>query len=416
MMNAQQTQSGRGRPIYRGWIMIGTLAITEMVSWGITYYAFSVLMTPMSQELSWTPTQLTGAFSLGLLIAGFSDMWVGRWLDAHGPRLLMTFGSLCAVLLVFAWSRVQSLPGLYAVWFGIGLAGPMIQYGPAFWVATRWFRRKRGAALTLITLGGGFASTVFIPLTHTFEAAWGWRTALIGMAGILAVITIAPHALVLRRSPEDVGLLADGDGASPVAVSINVDRRSGVGDVLRRKQFWFLAVAFALSNITFTGMSVHLVSYELSRGQDPGFAAWAAGFVGVMQVVGRLLLAPLSDRIPRPVIAVVLFLCQAVSLLALLLLPLNIGLITHAVFRGIGNGTLTPIRAALIADSFGTERYGGISGAMSFFTGFAGAASPVAVGALAGSLGYAPVLWMFAGMAIVAGALIGATGRQEMAQ
>ena len=185
----------------RGWVMIITLAITELVSWGVTYYAFSVLMPPMRRELGWTSPQLTGAFSLGLLIVGFSDVWVGHWLDARGPRLLMTLGSIAAVLLVLAWSQVQSLVAFYLIWVGIGLVAPMIQYAPAFWVAAKWFDARRGLALTVLTFGGGLASTVFIPLTNALMLAYGWRMALMGLAGILALITILPHALLLRSAP-----------------------------------------------------------------------------------------------------------------------------------------------------------------------------------------------------------------------
>lgn len=404
----RRIQRGRAQPLYHGWVMIGTLALTELVSWGVTYYAFSVLMPPMQHDLGWSSAQLAGAFSLGLLIAGLSEVWVGRWLDARGPRVLMTLGSILAVGMVLAWSQVQTVLAFYAVWVGMGLVGPMVQYAPAFWIATRWFTRKRGLALTLITLGGGFASTVFIPLTHVLEAVWGWRLTLMALAGILALATILPHAALLRDVPARMGVGMDSDQISSVVpTSLRHDKAvQDMGHVLRQRQFWILALAFAFSNITFTGMSVHLLSYELSRGQDPAFAAWAAGFVGVMQVAGRLFLAPLSDRMPRKQIATFLFMCQTVSLLALLLLPLATGLIAHAVLRGIGNGTLTPLRAALIGDAFGTERYGSISGTLSSITGLAGAISPVAVGAIAGTWGYTPVLWMFAGMALLAGILV----------
>jgi MFS family permease len=387
--------------------MVFTLAITELVSWGVTYYAFSVLLPPMQRELGWSSTQLTGAFSLGLLISGISDVWVGRWLDARGPRLLMTLGSIAAVLLVLAWSQVNSLAALYAIWVGIGLVAPMIQYAPAFWVAAKWFDKRRGLALTVLTFGGGLASTVFIPLTNALMLAYGWRAALMGLAGILAVLTILPHALLLRG-------LAD---ASRSRAARDSDRRSPtprpVRDVLRQRTFWLLTLAFALSTMAFNGMAVNLFAFETARGQDATFVAWAAGLTGVLQVFGRLTLAPLSDRISRKAITLFLFACQAIGFVCLLALPMQTGLLAYVVFRGIGNGTLTPIRAALLADVYGTERYGSINGVMSFGVGLAGATAPLAVSALAGVAGYRSVLAVFIGTSLLAGLAIALAYRKS---
>ena len=347
------------RPIYYGWVMMVTLAITELVSWGVTYYAFSVMLTPMQRELGWSSAQLTGAFSLALLVSGFSDVWVGRWLDAHGPRLLMTLGSISAVLLVLAWSQVQSLLAFYLIWVGIGLVAPTIQYAPAFWSAAKWFDKRRGLALTVLTFGGGLASTVFIPLTNALMLAYGWRMALVVLAGIVAAFTILPHALVLRRLPADVGSVVDGAvvtaSHAPSITNTTPRSKTSVRDVLATRSFWLLALAFALSGLAFNGMAVHLISFELSRGQDPSFVAWAAGLTGVLQVFGRLTLAPLSDRVSRKAITLFLFGCQAMSFVCLLFLPMTTGLLAYVVFRGIGNGTLTPIRAALLADVYGTQ-------------------------------------------------------------
>ena len=115
------------RRLYYGWIQVGTLALTELVSWGILYYVFTVIQMPMQHELHWSRTAVTGAFALALLVAGITAVPVGRWLDRHGPRALMTLGSLLATLLVLALARVQTLPMFYLVWAGIGVAMAMEQ-------------------------------------------------------------------------------------------------------------------------------------------------------------------------------------------------------------------------------------------------------------------------------------------------
>lgn len=145
----------------RRWAIAWTLAVTELISWGILYYAFSALLVPIQEELGWSAGAITGAYSLSMLVSGLAAPLVGRWLDAHGPRGLMTGGSILGVLLVIAWSRVESLPGFYLVWVGIGLASAATLYEPAFTTIAQWFRHDRSRAMLLVTILGGFASGSF---------------------------------------------------------------------------------------------------------------------------------------------------------------------------------------------------------------------------------------------------------------
>src|SRR5207249_2466331 len=119
------------------------LAVTETVSWGILYYAFAVFLGPMQDALGWSKTELTGAFSLALAVSALSAFPVGRWLDRHSPRPLMTLGSLAGALLVFAWSQVHELAVFYLVWVGIGVVMACVLYEAAFAVVTKWFGERR---------------------------------------------------------------------------------------------------------------------------------------------------------------------------------------------------------------------------------------------------------------------------------
>src|SRR5690606_14914911 len=150
--------------LYYGWVLVVALGITETVSYGILSYSFPVFLAPMEGELGWTRTQITGAFSLAALVAGVAAIPVGRWVDRHGARGVMTAGSVLAALLLVAWSRVESLWAFYALWVGLGVASAAVLYEPAFAVLANWFVRHRGRALTVLTFMGGFASVIFVPL------------------------------------------------------------------------------------------------------------------------------------------------------------------------------------------------------------------------------------------------------------
>ena len=142
--------------LYYGWVLVGALGITEAISWGVLYYAFSVFLAPMEAELGWSRGATTGAFSLALVVSGIAAVPVGRWLDRHGGRLLMSVGSVVGTLLVLAWAGSDNLLLFYLIWAAIGLVMATLLYEPAFAVVAVWFDHKRARALTALTLIAGF--------------------------------------------------------------------------------------------------------------------------------------------------------------------------------------------------------------------------------------------------------------------
>jgi MFS family permease len=167
-----------GRP-YFGWVIVGVLALTETISFGVLAYAFAVFLVPMQHELGWSPTAITGAYSLAVVVSGLAAIPVGWWLDRHGARALMTLGSAAATVLVLAWSKVEDLTALYAIWAGIGLVMAAVLYEPAFAVIATWFAQARPQALAVLTVVAGFASVVFTPLAGWLVEVQGWRGALV---------------------------------------------------------------------------------------------------------------------------------------------------------------------------------------------------------------------------------------------
>lgn len=390
------------RRVYYGWVLILTLSLTELTSWGILYYAFSVIAPAMQSDLGWSKVAATGAFSLALLLGGIAVLPVGQWLDRHGTRMLMTVGSCPAALLVLAWSQVESLPMLYAVWAGIGLVHASVLYEPAFAVVAVWFRHGRGRALLVLTFFGGLASLVFIPLTEQLVYIYGWRTALLVLASVLAVVTILPHALLLRHHPHDLGLLPDGD-VRPLASASAPALETNLGLAVRDATFWWLSLAFSLTTLGSVAFTVHLIPYLMEQGYDAAFAALATGSLGAMSVAGRLIFLPLGARVSRGIITGLLFVMEAAGLVVLLLASGHGGVWVAVVLFGAGNGALTPARAGLLADFYAPAVYGRMSGELAFVTTLARAAAPVGAGLVATLIGYRPLWWGLA-LLVVLGA------------
>jgi MFS family permease len=404
LVRGGRAPAAAARPrLFYGWVLTVALGITATVSYGILAYAFPVFIVPMGAELGWSQPAITGAFSLATLVAGLAAVPVGRWVDRHGPRAIMTAGSILAAASLLLWSRVSTLAGFYALAVLLGLSMSAVFYEPAFAVVANWFVRFRARALTVLTFLGGFASVIFIPLATVLVEGSGWRAALVWLALILAAVTIPLHAVLLRRRPEDLGLLPDGAAAPPARAAPAPPAPGSVPSrqAVRSRSFRWLAVAFGLSALVSTGVAVHLIPLLLERGYAPAFAGMAMGVVGLMALPGRLVFTPLGERWSTGVVAAMIFALQTAGIAVLLATSSVAGVWLFVALFGAGAGAITPARAAMLAEFYGRDSYASIGGVLALVVALSRAAAPVGASLLylAGG-GYDPVLWTL--LAIVA--------------
>lgn len=391
--------------LYYGWYIAAALAITETTSWGIVYYAFTVFITPMETDLGWSRSQLTGGFSLALLIAGAMAFPVGTWIDRHGARWLMTIGSILVSLLVVAWSQVNDLTTFYLVWAGLGVCAAAVLYEPAFAVMAIWFIRRRSTALAIITFAAGLASTIFVPLSDALLRSFGWRQSILMLGIFLAVTTIPLHALILRRRPADLGLLPDGEANAIEFHSTAI--HLSLSDALHSRFFWLLTLAFSLAYLASNAIRVHFIPFLIDSGIDASTAALASGSIGLMQVAGRVVFAPLGSRFSGRVMVAAVFALQAAGIFVLLIGSSLAAVGIFVVVFGAAYGAQTLARASIIAELFGSSHYGRISSVMALFLTLASTAAPVGAGLIYDRFGsYQPVLVLVVVLALAASSLI----------
>ena len=377
-------------------MIVGALSITETITWGIIYYGFAVFLTPMERDLGFSRVALTGAFSVGLLMTAAVGVFVGRWIDRHGARALMTIGSCGAVLVTIAWSRVETLLGLYVVWALMGLVFAATLYEPAFAAIVGWFARHRDRALLTLTLVAGLASTIFVPIETWLLARTDWRSALLVLAGVLAVTTIPVHAIFLRPPPRDVT-----SGSSGTA---KADQSHSLGEAVRTPVFWVLFVAFVLSNFATNSVTVHVIPYLIDRGYPMATAAMTIGWMGAMQLPGRVLFGPIAARFGHRQMTAAVFAAQGLGLALLASVTLVKSLVPIILLVGAANGMATLARASIIAHIFGRASYGSISGTMAIGANTARAIGPVGGSLLLLALGaYETVFTLLAIGVILAG-------------
>lgn len=345
-------------------LVIG-LAATETVSWGVLFYALPVLLVPMERDLGWPRSLLVGGYTLAIVLSGLAAPIVGRWIDRAGPRVLMTLGSAAGAGMVLAWSSVTSPFAYYLVWIAIGVAKATVLYEVAFTVLAKRCAPDHQRPMLVVTLTAGLASFIFQPLTSTLSTAYGWRSALVILAVVLAVITVPTHWAVLRDSS---------DHRSDTADRIRSARTRDLGD----RRLWTLTSAFTAVTMTSFAASVLLVVYLVDQGWTVGAAALAGGTLGAMQLPGRLAFGPLARRVPRRWLASVLFGLPGLGITVLLLSAGSELVWAAVVLLGVGQGTVILLRAVILVDLYGTEQIGALNGLV---------ATPVTAGRAVAPLG-----------------------------
>jgi len=219
-------------------LLITCLGVAQICSWGTLYYSFALMAEAMRVDLGWPKTDIYGAATLGLTLAGLAAYPVGAAIDRGQGRYVMSAASVGAGLLLIAWSQVSNIVVFYALFAAIGCLQAATFYEPAFAVIAR--RVGSGNAhrgITALTLWGGFASTVFIPLIQVLIDGFGWRGALIVLGAINIVVCGGLYFLAIDPAKDRPSPARQADEAQPLA------GRAAVAWAMRRPVFWALMVA-----------------------------------------------------------------------------------------------------------------------------------------------------------------------------
>ncbi len=392
---------------FHGWRMVWTMAFSTTVAYGVLFYSFAVFVQPMELELNWNRAQTSGALSLSAIIGGLVAPLIGRVLDRHGSRVVMSLGSVAAAALLLLWAQTFSLLMLYAVWASLGVTGAMTFYDPAFTAIAVWFKRDRARAILTVTLVAGLASTIFIPLDTWLLGALGWRGAVRVLAGLMG-LTALPLWVVVRRHPSDVAQTVDGLSESvPATLVCSSVAASSKTDWLRSRVFWIVAVAFALGRMAVAVLAAHLVPLLTERGYTRAITATIAGAIGILQLVGRVFFTGLTSTSGLIWLSSATFAVHGLGVLALALGG-NAGIWVFLILYGTTNGAITLTRAALLAELFPSGVYGRINGAVSLCVALTSASMPLIAGLLHTYSGnYDLTLWLLvASLALSAGVIL----------
>ncbi len=355
------------------WNTIGILAFTQIISWGSLYYAFAILAPEMQREFGWRAEVVFGAFSWSLLVAGVVSTPVGVFLDRFGGRTVMGIGSLTCGVGFVVLGLAHSIFLYLLAWTVLGVAMAMVLYEAAFATINHAFTANPRKAISTLTLFGGFASTLFWPLTLKLNSLIGWRDTYL-MYGAMQLVLCAPlHAL----------LTTGGRPASMPLPAAHTKRDYSLRDAVRHPAFWKLALAFSTNSFVFSALSVHLIPLLHQYGHALTTAVLMATLIGPLQVAGRIGEMLFGSRAAPQTVGKLIFAALPLALLTLLMLGQHqFAAAAFCMLYGLSNGIMTIVRGTIPQALFGRENYGAISGALAGPALVSKAAGPIAIAAI----------------------------------
>jgi MFS family permease len=381
-------------PFYYGWLIVGTAFVTMAI--GVTgRTAFSLLMPALIDEFKWDRGLAAGAFSFGFLVSAILSPFVGRVMDARGPRIVILTGValMSAGLLLAPW--VTRPWHLYAT-LGVAVGGGanMMTYTAHSQFLPNWFSRRRGLAISIAFSGAGVGAVVLLPWLQNIILTEGWRASCVAM-GWLVLFGIAPLTPLLKKGPADVGQSPDGDNTSP---EMTVKRNAAaivdtawaatewtLGRAAGTARFWWIVLGYFLVLIAWYAVQVHQTKYLVEIGFPPLVAAWALGAVSIIAIPGQILLGALSDRIGREWIwtaGCLGFVFSYAALLALESWPSNALLYSMVFAQGFFGYALTSVMGPIVVEIFEGPHYGSIFGTITVALIGGGAVGPWMAGAM----------------------------------
>jgi MFS family permease len=368
---------------------LAALSVGQIVSWAALYYAFTSFVLPMQSELGWSRPTLMGAYTLGLAVWGLAAYGAGAAIDRGHGRAAMSWGAVLAAAGFVAWSVAGAPWMLYGAWTLLGGAMALLLYEPAFNVMAKREPQRLRHAITVLTLVGGFASTLAFPAVAALMNALGWRHALLALAA--AMLLVAPlHAWALR-----------GPASAPDAPRHDPARAAvpdaGVREALRSRIFQLLALAFTLYSFAQAALWAHVMPALVDKGLREGEALAVLVWIGPAQVAGRFFYLWAGRWWSLHAMGAVVMTGLPVALVLFALGHSVPVLLVSALCFGFANGQVTILRGAIVPATFGRANVGRISGAMTAVAVLARAAAPLAAAWLLLALGgYRPTVLLLA--------------------
>lgn len=346
-----------------------------------TMYVYSMgpFIEPIQKEFGWSRAQISSGITIAAFFSAIFGIPVGMLVDRVGPRIV---GLIGATLMCICFAMIGTATGTETNW--VVLWG-CLAFSTLWVQATVWtsavnsrFEISRGLALAITLSGASFAAAVFPLLATTLIKLYGWRTAYMGMGGLVFVV-VFPLLFFCFRGARDEKRPDRTTATESARALIGVSLAQG----MRSSALYKLILAAGFFTFTAVGIVVHFVPILTDQGADPIAAAGVAALIGIFSIIGRLGTGFLLDRFPGYLVGAFAFL---IPILACTLLIFDGAdpasqAVAAAIF-GLTLGSEVDVIAYLAAKYFGLRHFGALYGAMVMALSLGTAFGPLGAGAV----------------------------------
>ena len=366
------TPNPQPRPrIFYGWYILGVILLTGLFAGPTSQVFIGVLVRPISEDTGWSATAIAGAVTVGGMLSGVGAPFVGVLADRYSPRVLMTFG---VVLMSASFFLIASAPAVWVLVLGYaiarGIAQNMIAGVVPRVVVVNWFRRMRGRAIGLVGTAHPIGTFVLGPAALLIiSAGLGWRGVWVILGIAVIVFLVLPNALVIRRTPEEMGLLPDGDDvteaggqAAREASAREAEESWTLREAIRTPSFALIILSIVLTNYGGGGLPFHMPQYYADQGLREAIGVAAVSMFAISGAFANTLWGFLAERISERLLGIFTMLMGMALALGFQFVSNPVAAVGYGVLLGIaarGEGSILMI---LVANYYGRRSYGAISG------------------------------------------------------
>jgi len=373
------------RHFYR-WVIVAAGGLLGCVAIG-AMFSLPVFLLSMSRNTGWSVTGISAAMTIGFLALGLASPFWGTLSDRHGPRRVVLTGSVLLAASLALASQAPSLP-VFQLLFGLLVGGACAAImAPMMACVTGWFDTNRSLAVSLVSAGMGMAPMTMSPLAAWLISHHDWRTAMLIIAAIVAVLML-PVAFLVRRPPA----LAE---QTVVPVGDSTQTSMSLGEAIRSPQFAVLALTNFFCCATHSGPIFHTVSFAITCGIPVMAAATIYSLEGLAGMGGRIAFGLLGDRLGAKRVLVWGLFAQAFGALTYVFARDLASFYAAASVFGFIYGGIMPLYAVIIRENFPLRMMGAVIGGTTMAASLGMASGPVAGGLIHDMTG--SYVWLYVG-------------------
>ncbi|RQU79296.1 MFS transporter [Burkholderia cenocepacia] len=364
------------------WVIVAAGGLMGCVAIG-AMFSLPVFLRAIARDTGWSMTGISAAMTLGFIAMAFASLAWGSLSDRVGTRPVVIAG---AVLLSASLALASRAPSLLAfqLTFGLAVGGATAAiFAPMMACVTGWFDTHRSLAVSLVSAGMGMAPMTMAPLAAWLVSVRDWRTSMLLIAALAAVVMI-PVSLLVRRAP---ALDPESAHAAAAPASAGAPAAMSVADALRSPQFMVLVLTNFFCCATHSGPIFHTVSYAVTCGIPLIVAVSIYSVEGLAGMGGRIAFGILGDRLGAKRMLVAGLLAQALGALGYYFVRTLDGFYAVATLFGFIYAGVMPLYSVLARESFPLRMMGTVIGGCAMAGSLGMAAGPVAGGLIVDAFG-----------------------------